>query len=369
MSMPVPFFDYKGVFAEYRPALHGVLDDILDRGAFILQQDVRDFESALAAFCGTKHAIGVANCTDGLMIQLEAAGLQSGDEVLVSSHTFIATAAAVVRAGGVPVPVDIDEDGLFDAKAARSSITVRTKWVMPTQLNGRVSDMDAIQSLVDDCGLGLVEDAAQALGATYHGRQAGTFGRASSFSFYPAKLLGALGDAGAIITDDDDLAEQMRLLRDHGRSSTGEVVRWSHNSRLDNLQAAFLNLFLADLPKAIERRRAIASHYHARLAGCPSLALPPRPGADPARVDVFQNLEIRAQRRDELKAFLADRQIGSLIQWSGWPVHHNRQLGFDVLLPNTDRYFDECLLLPLHIALTDAGVDRVCDVVLEFYAR
>jgi dTDP-4-amino-4,6-dideoxygalactose transaminase len=220
--------------------------------------------------------------------------------------------------------------------------------------------------------LRLVEDAAQALGATFGGQSAGTFGEASAFSFYPAKLLGALGDAGAIITNDDELAAQMRLLRDHGRSPSGEVAVWGHNSRLDNLQAAFLKLFLADLPEAIARRRELARRYCDGLSGCGQVQTPERPleagsPADLDRFDVFQNYEIQTERRDDLRAFLTEQGIGTLIQWAGWPVHKNKNLGFTESLPQTDEYYEKCLMLPMHVALSNEHADRVIEAVLTFH--
>jgi dTDP-4-amino-4,6-dideoxygalactose transaminase len=368
----IPFFDYKNIFEPYRARLHGILDDILDRGAFIMQKDVFEFESDLAEFCGAKHALGVGNCTDGLRILLQASGIQPGDEVLISSHTFIATASAVHYAGGKPIPVDIGPDGLFDASQIAKSISPKTRWVMPTQLNGRVADMGAIRAEAQKFDLRLVEDAAQALGATFGGQSAGTFGEASAFSFYPAKLLGALGDAGAIVTNDDALATEMRLLRDHGRSATGEVTTWGHNSRLDNLQAAFLKLFLADLPEAISRRRELARRYCDGLSGSVSVQTPERPSesgmaSDAERFDVFQNFEIQTERRDDLRAFLTEKGIGTLVQWAGWPVHKNKNLGFTEALPETDRYYEKCLMLPMHVALSDEHTDRVIEAVLTFH--
>jgi dTDP-4-amino-4,6-dideoxygalactose transaminase len=195
----------------------------------------------LAQYVGAKYVLGMANATDALHLALRAAGIGSGDEVIFSSHTMVATPAAIHFAGATPVPVECGPDHLIDSVAVEAAITLRTKAILPTQLNGRVADMDALQSIASKHGLAIFEDAAQALGAKYKGRSAGTFGEAACVSFYPAKTLGCLGDGGCLITNSDRIYEQVGLLRDHGRDASGDVVLWGLNSRLDNLQAAILN--------------------------------------------------------------------------------------------------------------------------------
>src|SRR5581483_1549216 len=213
------------------------------------------------------------------------------------------------------------------------------KFIMPVQLNGRTCDMDAIQAVADKHGLKIVEDSAQALGSKFNGRFAGTFGVAGVFSFYPAKVLGCLGDGGMVVTDDDAAAEHIRLLRDHGRDPvTGDCVMWGLNSRLDNLQAAVLHLQFKDYDSIIRHRRALAAQYHAELGSMRELRLPPAPDADARHFDVFQNFEIEADRRDALKEFLKAHGIGTLIQWGGKAVHQFPNLGYTVKLPVTERF-------------------------------
>jgi len=232
---------------------------VLEPGAFILQEDVGLFERELAAYLGCKHAIGVANATDALTIILRAMGLGPGDEVILPAHTFVASAAAIHWAGATPVICDIGPDNLMDPVDAERLISSRTRALMPVQLNGRTSNMDRVGDVARRHGLQVVEDSSQALGSRFKGRCAGTWGRAGVFSFYPAKLIGAFGDAGAIVTDEDSLAAEMRLLRDHGRSGHGgEVQRWGMNSRLDTMQAAVLRVKLRHYAEEIAHRRAIA---------------------------------------------------------------------------------------------------------------
>lgn len=363
----VSFFNYPFVFTSEQEAFVSILQDVGRRGAFIAQQDMRDFEQHLASFTGARHALGFSNATDGLHIALRAAGIGPDDEVIFCSHTMVATAAAIHFAGATPVPVECGPDHLMDPAAAAAAITPRTKAIMPTQLNGRTCDMDALQAIAAKHGLLIVEDAAQALGSRFKGKQAGTFGVASAISFYPAKTLGCLGDGGAVLTNDDDMRRKMFLLRDHGRDESGEVVMWGLNTRLDNLQAAILDYKLARYEEEIARRRAIAALYQELLGAVGELVLPPAPDSDPDHFDIFQNYELEAERRDELKAYLKQNGIGTLIQWGGKAVHQFTGLGFNVSLPTTERMFTRCLMLPMNSSLSDDDVHYVCQIVRQFY--
>jgi len=365
----VPFFNYRGAFAAMEEPLFAAMRDVVRRGAFIMQKDLVEFEEAVARYLGVRHAIGVGNATDGLVFAFRAAGIQPGDEVIFPSHEMVAGPAAVHFAGGVPVPVDIGADRLLDPAAIEPAITAKTKFIMPVQLNGRTCDMDAIQHIADKHGLRIIEDSAQALGSKFRGRFAGTFGVAGAFSFYPAKILGCLGDGGMVVTNDDAIAESVRLLRDHGRNQAGDVVMWGMNSRLDNLQAAVLHLQFRDYDAIIQHRRALAARYHAQLGSMKELKLPPAPDSSPDHFDVYQNFEIEADRRDELKEFLKARGIGTLIQWGGKAVHQFAKLGYTKSLPVTERFFTRCLMLPLNMMVTADDVDYVSATIREFYAR
>jgi len=361
----IPFFDYPNLFTSEEEALVGIFRDVGRRGAFIMQQDLEHFERRLAAYLGVKYATGVANASDGLLIALRAAGVTSG-EVIFSSHTMVATAAAIHFAGATPIPVECGADHLIDPAAVEAAVTSCTRAILPTQLNGRTADMGELQAIADRHGLLLIEDAAQALGSRFRGRAAASFGVASAISFFPAKLLGCLGDGGAVTTNDDQVYGRILELRDHGRRADGEIVSWGLNSRLDNLQAAILDYRLDAYPAAIERRRALASAYQERLGNFEELRLPPPP-ASGDHFDVFQNYEIEAERRDELREHLKARGIGTLIQWGGKAVHQWAGLGFTARLPFTERLFERLLLLSMNLSLSGDQVQEVCDGVESFY--
>lgn len=363
----VPFFNYRGAFGAIEAPLMETIADVIGRGAFIMQRDMVDFEHAIASYLGVKHALGVGNATDGIYFAFLAAGIKPGDEVIFPSHTMVAGPAAVHFAGGVPVPVDIGPDHLLDPSKIEAAITKKTRFIMPTQLNGRTCDMDAIQAIATTHGLRIIEDSAQGLGSKFRGRYAGTFGVAGSFSFYPAKVLGCLGDGGMVVTNDYAIANRISGLRDHGRDLTGEVTGWGMNSRLDNLQAAILHLQFKDYPAIIAHRRRLASAYHAALGSLREVVLPPAPGSEPAHEDVFQNFEIEADRRDELKVFLKERGVGTLIQWGGKAVHQFPALGFKASLPATERFFTRCLMLPMNMMVSVDDVGYIADVIRTFY--
>jgi len=363
----VPFFDYPHLFLSEEQELTAIFRDVGMRGAFILQEDLVRFERNLAAYLGVKYALGVGNATDGLLLALRAAGIGPGDEVIFCSHTMVATAAAIHFAGATPIPVECGDDHLIDPEAVESAVTSRTRAILPTQLNGRTADMQGLEAIAKCHSLLIIEDAAQALGSRFQGRAAGSFGVASAISFFPAKTLGCLGDGGAILTNSDDVYERVTQLRDHGRGSDGEIVSWGLNSRLDNLQAAILDFRLASYDKAIAQRRALAGVYQRGLEAIPELKLPPGPNDDSDHFDVFQNYEIEAERRDELRAFLKSRQIGTALPWGGKAVHQWPRLGFTTRLPFTERLFERVLLLPLNLSLTHHDVQYICNTIEEFY--
>jgi dTDP-4-amino-4,6-dideoxygalactose transaminase len=363
----IPFFNYGLLFGSSEAEFLKVVTDVGRRGAFILQKDLTDFEQHLAEFVGARRALGVGNATDGLHFAVRAAGIGPGDEIILSSHTMIATAAAVHFAGARAIPVECGADHLMDAVAVEAAITPYTRAIMPTQLNGRTCDMDALDAIAKKHELVIIEDAAQALGSKFKSRCAGTFGIASAISFYPAKVLGCLGDGGATITNDDGIYERIYQLRDHGRNTAGAIVSWGLNSRLDNLQAALLDFQLKKYESVVCRRRKLAEFYTERLKDVAEIVLPPSPDFDPDHFDVYQNYEIEAERRDGLMQYLKDRGIGTLIQWGGQPVHQLKTLGFTQHLPYTDWLFTRLLMLPMSMSLTDDELCRVCDTIRAFY--
>jgi len=276
----IPFFNYPYLFKSKENDFLKIFKDVGYRGAFILQKDLLEFEENLAKFAGTKYAIGLANGTDAIWLALMAAGLEKGDEVIIASHTYIATAGAVHFAGGVPVPADCGTDHMIDPESVRKLITPKTKAILPTQVNGRCCNMDALLAIAKENDLFILEDAAQGLGAKYKGQGVGSFDIGGTISFYPAKNLGSFGDAGGFVTNNERIYNKIMLLRDHGRNDDGIFEMWGFNSRLDNLQAAFLNFKIGYYHEEIVKRRKIAQMYQENLGHIKELHLPPAPNED-----------------------------------------------------------------------------------------
>lgn len=363
----VPFFNYPALYAERSDRYEAIVTDVLARGAYIMQKDLAEFEANLASYLGCKHAIGVADGTAALEFALKIAGVNLGDEVIVSSHTFVATAAAVHNVGAIPVVCDCLPDSMMDPESAQKMISDKTKALMPTQLNGRTCDMDRLCEIAKEHDLEIIEDSCQAMGARYDGRRAGLFGTVGSYSFYPAKTLGCFGDGGAVVTNCDGAAALVRQMRDHGRNSDGKVTAWGKNGRLDNLQAAILNEKLSFYDEAIARRREIALTYQDNLGHMNSLRLPPAPGSDPKRFDIFQNYEISAENREELREYLASKGIGTILQWGGWMLHQFDDLELRANAPFAEDFSKSFMMLPMHHMLSDDDVEYVCDKIIEFY--
>jgi dTDP-4-amino-4,6-dideoxygalactose transaminase len=369
MEWKVRFVDYPAQYKKLETELMDTIRTVLAQGDLIMRRQLREFEKNFAAFVGTRHAVGVSNCTDGLRLSLQAAGIGPGDEVITVSHTFVATAAAIHHAGATPVLVDIGDDHNMNVEMVEPAITPRTKAVVPVHLNGRLCEMAPLMALAEEHGLVIIEDSAQALGASYRGRRGGSLGLAGCFSFYPAKILGAFGDAGAVVTNNQEFAERIRLLRDHGRTPDGGVTGWSFNCRLDNLHAAILDLKLKLLPAWIERRREIAALYQQLLGDVQEVCLPPPP-SEGEYFDVFQNYEIEAQERDRLVAHLKKSGVEILIPWGGKAIHQFKALGLSRFrLPRTELLMERALMLPLTTELDNSQVEYVAKVVRGFFGK
>jgi dTDP-3-amino-3,4,6-trideoxy-alpha-D-glucose transaminase len=361
----IPFLDVAAAYAELQDELDAATRRVMASGQFILGPEVSAFEEEFAAYCETRHAIGVGSGLDALRLILLGYGLGQGDEVVVPSNTFIATWLAVTQAGATPVPVEPDPvTHNVTADAVEAALTPETKAIMPVHLYGHPADMDAIVALGRDRGIPVVEDAAQAQGARYRGRRTGGLADAAGFSFYPGKNLGALGDAGAVTTDDDALAERVRMLRNYG-----STVKYHHdlpglNSRLDSLQAAVLRIKLRRLDEWNERRRAVAARYLERLAGIEGLAVP---AGDEWAEPAWHLFVVRHPRRDALQQRLSDAGVDTIIHYP-IPPHLSGAYaaGFEGgQLPVAERLADEVLSLPMgpHLALEDT--DRVAVAVRE----
>jgi len=338
----------------------------IDARQYILGPQCTALEAELAQYAGVRHAILTTSGTAALWLTLRALQVNAGDEVLVPSHTAFPTIEAVCVAGAVPVFVDVDDWYTLDPKNASSKVTSRTVGILPVHLYGQPVDLPATQDLAARHGLWLVEDCAQAHGAGWQGQTVGSFGRAAALSFYPSKNLPAMGDGGAVLTSDDEIATRCRQLRDHGRISKDVHAELGFNLRFNELQAAALRVLLRRLDAMNERRRALAARYDAGLAGLP-LALPRE--REHAR-HVFHLYVIATPRRDELAAFLKARGIQTGIHY---PVPGHRQPAVADLnppsLPRTERLVSEVLTLPMSAGHTESEIDEVTAAVRNFFRR
>lgn len=368
MDWKVRYIDYPLQYRRVRSDIQKTIDSVLSQGDLMLRQQLMDFETNFARFVSAKYAVGVSSCTDAMQLTLRAVDIGPGDEVITVSHTFVATVAAIHHTGAKPVLIDIGDDHNMNVELLEAAVTERTKAVIPVHLNGRVCDMERLLTVADKHHLLVIEDAAQAIGASLNGTKGGAFGLAGCFSFYPAKLLGAYGDAGAVVTNNKEIADKIRLLRNHGRTEEGDIAGWSFNCRMDNLQAAVLDLKLKYLPGWIEERRAIASIYHEELSNIPHLYLPPPPVKDGPSFDVFQNYEIEAKDRDQLVVHLRELGVETMISWGGKGVHQFNELGLTHFrLPRTERMFGRVLMLPMNAELLEEEAKYVADAVRKFY--
>ena len=370
-STAVPFFDWAGLFNDRRDEFSRIMVETLSRGAFILQKDVDEFEAELAEFIGVKHVVAVADGTNAILLGLRASKIQSGDEIIVPAHSFIAAVQSIHFAGAVPVPVELAEhDWLVDPAAVEKAITSKTKAIMPVHVNGRACQMAPIMEIAERHGLSVFEDSAQAAGAKVDGIGAGCWGEWGTYSFYPSKTLGCFGDAGALVTNNDDIAETVRAMRNHGAGRDKTIPLdtniWGTNCRMDNVHAAILKYKLSYYAEAINRRREIAQQYHDAFKDISELRLPPPP-QDAPYFDIYQNYEMCTDRRDELRTHLASNNIGTIIQWGGFGIHQLKGLGFTANCPKTDRFFNTSLLLPMNHILTEAQVTHVITCTKSFF--
>lgn len=356
MMNKVPFLDLGEQVRELREEIDAAVARVLSSGWYLLGPELEAFEAEWAAYIGARYAVGVANGLDALHLCLRACGIGPGDEVIVPSNTYIATWLAVSHAGATPVPVEPDE-GIYniDPDRIEEAITPRTKAIMPVHLYGHPADMDTILTIARCHGLRVIEDAAQAHGARYKGRRVGSHGDAVAWSFYPTKNLGALGDAGAVTTNDESLARELRRLRNYGSSKRYVCDVVGYNSRMEELHAAILRVKLKRLDEWNERRRAIAAYYLNALEGL-DLVLPvEREWA----YHVYHLFVIRSAQRDRIAGRLAGQAIGTIIHYP-IPPHEQRayaELGIRAeAMPLADRIHQEVLSLPAgpHLAIADA---------------
>lgn len=367
MGYRVPFVDPREHYRRYKAEIDFAFTDTLSKGDLVQRQQLRTFEGNVAGYAGTNYAVGVNSCYHAMHFSLLAAGIGPGDEVITVGHTFVATVSAIVHAGATPVLVDVSDDFNMDADQLEPAITRRTRAILPVHLNGRVCKMDRICEIAGRHNLVVIEDAAQAMGASYKGQRAGSFG-IGCFSFYPFKLLGGYGDGGAVTTNDRQVARFMTLVRFNGEDrETGEFHHHGYTALLDNVQAAILDVKLRHLDEWIEHRRKTARLYNAALEGIEELTLPPFDGN--GHFDCFQNYVVRASRRDELRGFLRDNGVETLVHWPKpmW-AHAGLQIA-DPHLPRTQRLCDEVISLPMSAETTDEHVGITAACIREFFAR
>lgn len=366
--MTVPFLDVRAAYEELRHECDAAYRRVVESGSYILSEEVEQFEAEFSAFCGTGHCIGVGSGLDALHLILRGYGIGPGDEVIVPAHTFIATWLGVSFAGATPVAVEPDPRTYnLDPSRVVKAITVRTKAIIPVHLYGQPADMDPILEIARGHGLKVIEDAAQAHGARYKGRRAGSLGDAAGFSFYPSKNLGAVGDAGAILTDDVELAEKVRILGNYGAKLKYHNQAKGFNSRLDPLQAAFLRVKLEHLDEWNQRRRVVAKRYLEGLVDMSELILPFVPDTlEP----VWHLFVVRYSRRDDLQRALRRAGISTLIHYPV-PAHLTDAYAGDGWslgdFPVTEHITNTSLSLPIGPHLGAPDVSRVISAINHFY--
>jgi len=364
--MKVPYFDLSVHLRSLRPDLEAAIGRCLDSGAFCLGPEVKQFESEFAAFCGAGHCVAMNSGTSALHVAMRLLDLGPGDEVITTPFTFIATSWAIVYTGARPIFVDVEEGTLnLDPSQVEKAITPRTKAVLPVHLYGHPCDLEPLLEVARRRNLPVIEDAAQAHGARYHGKPVGTFGLMSAFSFYPTKNLGACGEGGALVTDRADLAARARSLREHGSSARYLHDEIGYNYRMEGIQGAVLRATLPRLAGWNQARRRIAHRYHDLLADTPLVL---QREAGPVE-SVYHLYTIRHPARDRLKTHLESCGVGSAIHYPH-PLHLQKcfaHLGYRPgAFPRSERAARECLSLPMYPELTDEQIGTVAAAIHDF---
>jgi dTDP-4-amino-4,6-dideoxygalactose transaminase len=366
--MKTPFFDPKSIYSEIQQELDEAYRRVMGSGWFILGTEVEAFESEFAAYCASRFCVSVSSGLDALHLTLKAWGVGAGDDVIVPSNTFIATWLAVSHTGARPVAVEPDERTCnINPELIEAAITSSTKVILPVDLYGQPADMDQIAAIAEKHGLKVLQDAAQAHGAMYKGKPVGTLAHAAAFSFYPSKNLGAYGDGGAVTTNDDGLADVLKALRNYGSVTKYVNDVAGYNSRLDEIQAAFLRVKLRHLARWNEARRRIASLYDEGLRGVGDIILP---GSLEGSQPVYHVYVIRTEKRDKLQQYLMDKGVGTLIHY---PIAPHLQKAYGHLgmkkgsLPVAERMSETCLSLPMFPGLGQQGVEGVIDHIRDFF--
>ena len=364
--MKVPFIDLQQRYQEEKSELLACVDNVLSKGHLILTQEVNEFEEQAAKYIDVKHVIGLNSGTDALMMALWAYGIGKGDEVITTPVSFVATTGAIVHVGATPVYVDVCDDQNIDVSKIEAAITPRTKAIMPVNWSGRIANMDAIMAIAKKHNLIVIEDAAQSMGAYYRGKHGGSFGDAAAYSAHPLKNLNALGDAGFMSTNDDEVNRKVRLYRTHGLESRDNCVLYGVNSRLDSLNAEVLKFRLERLKAIVDRRRHNVELYKSIIKQ-ESIFIPPE---KPEEHNSYVMFITQADQRDKLKDYLQSHDIESLVYY-GTPLHlHKAAARFGLKkgdLPVAEAQCEKVLALPHHQNLTDDQITYVAEKVNAFY--
>ncbi len=365
--MRVPFIDLSLEYQEIREELIETFDQVCSKGSYILGEELERFEQAVADFCETKFAVGVANGGDAITLCLKVLGVERDDEVIIPAHSFLATMTSVISAGAKPVLVDVAEDFNIDPNLIEPAITSKTRAIIPVHLNGRPAKMNEINSIAKKHCLHVIEDAAQSIGATYYAKKTGGLSDAGCFSLHPLKNLNLMGDGGIITTHDENIASQLRLLRNYGLKNRDEAIVWGVNSRLDNLQAAFGLVKLKRLAKWNKRYQEIAKFYYENLHDVVK-CLPPNKNLR----SVYHNfvIQVHANQRDELMRFLLEQGIETKIHYPV-PLHLQpiaKRLSYQQSdFPITEKIIKEIVSLPIYPFLKDGQIEFVCQSIGQFF--
>ena len=359
--MKVPFVNWKLQYQKLKPEIDSAIQCTLARGDIIARDDVEEFERRLARYTKTKYAIGLNSGTDALYLSLRALGIGPGDEVITVSWTFVATIATIAQTGATPILIDVHEDNyLMNPDLIERAITKKTKVIIPVHFNGIMCDMDRILDIAQKHGLGVIEDSAQAFSRHYGENMAGSMGDTGCFSFYPSKFIGAYGDAGGVVTNNEEIYKKIRLLQDHGRATKTETVCFGVNSRLDNIQAAIINVKFNHLNEIKNRRQEVVKRYKEGIKDIPQLIM--------KLPDYCENFVMETEKRNELFEFLSKNGIETQIHE---PIPYHKQLKelqhFN--LPITEQLANRVISLPLNEDITNEEVDYIISKLKEYYSK
>ena len=366
-QLKVPYVNLAAQHSPIKDELMAAIGRVIDSGRFVLGSEVDEFEERFAELAGGRFAVGLNSGTDALIFGLKALGIGEGDEVITAPNSFLASASSIALLGATPVFVDVGKDYNLDPGLLEAAITPRTKAIMPVHLTGKATDMDGVMSVAHKHNIFVIEDCAQAVCAEHNGKRVGSFGEVGCFSLHPLKTLNACGDGGVVTTNDENLYQQFKLLRNHGLRTRDNGMMWAFNSRLDTMQAAVLLTKLDHVEDWTEGRRANAVAYRERLSGLDEVALPVE---EPHQRSVYHTFVIQAERREKLRSFLSDRGVGTAIHYP-IPIHLQdaaAELGYAKgSFPVAEHQAERILSIPIYPELSLDEITYVADCIRSFY--